>query len=143
MKQVFSKNEKYYQEKIVLNNISFSLERGDALGIIGRNGSGKSTLLQLICGTIQQTEGTIATKGRIAALLELGSGFSPEFSGIENIYLNGLLHGLKKKEIEERIDKILGFADIGESIYDQVKTYSSGMVVRLAFQSLRILMQIY
>ena len=133
LKQVFSKNEKYYQEKIVLNNISFSLERGDALGIIGRNGSGKSTLLQLICGTIQQTEGTIATKGRIAALLELGSGFSPEFSGIENIYLNGLLHGLKKKEIEERIDKILGFADIGESIYDQVKTYSSGMVVRLAF----------
>ena len=133
LKQILNKNKRYCQEKYVLRNISFSLERGDALGIIGKNGSGKSTLLQLICGTLNQTEGVIKTRGKVAALLELGSGFSPEFSGIENIYLNGLLHGLKKREIEERMDRILGFADIGESIYDQVKTYSSGMVVRLAF----------
>jgi len=133
LKQVLNSNKRYCQEKYVLSNISFSLERGDALGIIGKNGSGKSTLLQLICGTLHQTKGIIKTRGKVAALLELGSGFSPEFSGIENIYLNGLLHGLKKKEIEERMDRILGFADIGESIYDQVKTYSSGMIVRLAF----------
>ena len=116
-----------------LRNISFELKKGESLGIIGKNGSGKSTLLQLICGTLATTEGKIKTKGRIAALLELGSGFNPEFTGRENIYLNATLHGLKRKEIEKKIDYILEFADIGDFVDKPIRTYSSGMVVRLAF----------
>ena len=116
-----------------LRNISFQLERGQTLGIVGRNGSGKSTLLQILCGTLTPSSGTYTVKGRIGALLELGSGFNPEFTGIENIYINASILGLKKDEIDCRLDKILGFADIGEFINQPVKTYSSGMIVRLAF----------
>ena len=116
-----------------VRDISFRLRRGESMGIIGRNGSGKSTLLQMICGTLIPSEGNIKRRGKIGALLELGSGFNPEFTGIENIFLNASLMGLKKNETKERLDSILGFADIGEYIYQPVKTYSSGMMVRLAF----------
>ena len=100
---------------------------------IGRNGSGKSTLLQIICGTLTPTEGRIETKGRIAALLELGSGFNPEFTGRENVYMNAAVLGLSKAEVDDRFDDIAAFADIGQFIEQPVKTYSSGMTVRLAF----------
>ena len=108
-------------------------KRGETVGIIGRNGSGKSTLLQMICGTLNPTGGSIQTHGRIAALLELGSGFNPEFSGRENVYMNGAVLGLSREDIDQRFDAIAAFADIGEFIEQPVKTYSSGMYVRLAF----------
>lgn len=116
-----------------LENINFYVEEGDSLGIIGLNGSGKSTLLQIIAGTLQPTSGSVEVKGRIAALLELGSGFDPEFSGRENIYINASILGLNRREIDKRYDAIVSFADIGEFIDRPVKTYSSGMMVRLAF----------
>ena len=143
--KIFSKNrdrvkqvirgdrKKYFQEFWAVRNVSFELHKGEAMGIIGKNGSGKSTLLQMICGTLRATEGEIETKGRIAALLELGSGFNPEFTGIENVYLNASLLGLSKQETTERLEDILAFADIGEFAYQPVKAYSSGMAVRLAF----------
>jgi lipopolysaccharide transport system ATP-binding protein len=123
----------YFREFWALLDINFSVEKGEAVGIVGRNGSGKSTLLQLITGTLNPTAGTIKTTGRIAALLELGSGFNPEFTGRENVYLNGSLLGLSSREITELFDDIAGFADIGSHIDQPVKTYSSGMLVRLAF----------
>lgn len=123
----------YFREFWALRNVSFEVKRGQCLGIIGRNGSGKSTLLQLICGTLTPSEGTVKTQGRLAALLELGSGFNPEFTGLENVYLNASMLGLSKEETDERLDPILSFADIGEFIHQPVKAYSSGMVVRLAF----------
>ena len=123
----------YFREFWALRNLNFEVKRGESLGIIGRNGSGKSTLLQLICGTLTPTEGTIRTKGRIAALLELGSGFNPEFTGIENVYLNASMLGLTKEETDNRLEDILAFADIGNFLDQPVKTYSSGMAVRLAF----------
>jgi lipopolysaccharide transport system ATP-binding protein len=122
-----------YRPFWALQEVSFELGRGRTLGIVGRNGSGKSTLLQLICGTLTPTSGTIQVQGRIAALLELGSGFNPEFSGLENVFLNAALLGLSQRETQERLDTILAFADIGEFIDQPVKTYSSGMAVRLAF----------
>ena len=109
------------------------LKKGETIGIIGLNGSGKSTLLQLICGILSPTSGTVESKGRIAALLELGSGFNPEFTGRENVYLNGTVLGLSAKEIDAKFDDIAKFADIGEFINQPVKQYSSGMYVRLAF----------
>ena len=109
------------------------MKKGETVGVIGRNGSGKSTLLQLICGTLNPTSGSIQAQGRIAALLELGSGFNPEFTGRENVYLNGAILGLSREEIDKRFDKIAAFADIGSFIEQPVKTYSSGMMVRLAF----------
>jgi len=123
----------YGKEFWALRNVSFDVQKGETVGIVGRNGSGKSTLLQIICGTLMPTAGQIETQGRIAALLELGSGFNPEFSGRENVYLNGAVLGLSKDEIDERFDAIAGFADIGEFIDQPVKAYSSGMAVRLAF----------
>ena len=123
----------YYKEFWALRNINFTVKRGESLGIIGRNGSGKSTLLQLICGTLTPTEGRVRTNGRIAALLELGSGFNPEFTGLENVYLNASMLGLSQAEIDTKLDNILTFADIGDFIHQPVKAYSSGMAIRLAF----------
>lgn len=116
-----------------LRDVSFEVPKGEAFGVIGRNGSGKSTLLQMITGVLNPTEGSIETVGRIAALLELGSGFNPEFTGRENVYLNGMLLGLSRAEIDHRFDGIAAFADIGEHLDRPIKTYSSGMLVRLAF----------
>jgi lipopolysaccharide transport system ATP-binding protein len=130
---LWRRNKQYYREFWALRNVSFEVKRGESLGIIGRNGSGKSTLLQLICGTLTATEGNLSTQGRIAALLELGSGFNPEFTGLENVYLNASLLGLRKEETDAKLEQILGFADIGDFIDQPVKSYSSGMTVRLAF----------
>ncbi len=123
----------YYREFWALKDVSFEVKKGETIGIIGRNGSGKSTLLQIICGTLNPTAGKIQTNGRVAALLELGSGFNPEFTGRENIYLNASVLGLNSAEIDARFDEIVSFADIGDFIEQPVKTYSSGMYVRLAF----------
>jgi lipopolysaccharide transport system ATP-binding protein len=120
-------------ERWALRGLSFELQRGQTLGVIGRNGSGKSTLLALACGTLQPTEGTIRTRGRIAALLELGAGFHGEFTGRENVHMNGRLHGLSKAQIDARLPAIAAFADIGEALERPVKTYSTGMYLRLAF----------
>jgi ABC-type polysaccharide/polyol phosphate transport system ATPase subunit len=129
----------YHRKFWALKNVSFKVKRGESVGIIGPNGSGKSTLLQIICGTLMLTSGTVRTNGRIAALLELGSGFNPEFTGRENIHLNASINGFSKKEIQARYDQIVDFADIGEFIDQPVKTFSSGMLMRLAFASHTIL----
>jgi lipopolysaccharide transport system ATP-binding protein len=125
--------KQYFREFWALKDVSFEVKKGETVGIIGRNGSGKSTLLQMICGTLNPTSGSIQTNGRIAALLELGSGFNPEFTGRENVYLNANVLGLNRSEIDQRFDEILAFAEIGEFVDQPVKTYSSGMMVRLAF----------
>jgi ABC-type polysaccharide/polyol phosphate transport system ATPase subunit len=124
---------KGYRDFHAVQPLNFTIRRGEAVGIIGRNGSGKSTLLQLIAGILQPTSGGIETHGRISALLELGSGFNPEFTGRENVYLNGSILGLSARGMDALIDQIIAFADIGEFIDEPVKTYSSGMMMRLAF----------
>jgi lipopolysaccharide transport system ATP-binding protein len=124
---------RWFREFEALKDINFSVRRGETLGIVGRNGSGKSTLLQLICGTLTPSSGSIDVHGRIAALLELGAGFNPDFTGRENVYLNGTVLGLTRAEITEKFDEIAAFAEIGEFIEQPVKSYSSGMYVRLAF----------
>jgi lipopolysaccharide transport system ATP-binding protein len=123
----------YYQEYVALKSINLTIQSGESVALIGRNGSGKSTLLQLICQILQPTAGRIVLQGRIAALLELGSGFNPEFTGRENIFLNAAIYGLSRSQIKSRIGQILDFADIGEFIDQPIKTYSSGMQLRLAF----------
>lgn len=125
--------EKLYREFWALRHASFELERGGSLGIVGRNGSGKSTLLQIIAGTLLPSEGQVRISGRVAALLELGSGFNAEFTGRENVYMNASILGLSRSEIDSRFDEIARFAEIGDFIEQPVKTYSSGMMVRLAF----------
>lgn len=125
--------KQFFREYWALRELSFSLGRGQTLGVVGRNGSGKSTLLQLLCGTLQPSTGQVHMRGRVGALLELGSGFNPEFSGLENVFFNALVLGMSRAETEARLDEILAFADIGDFIHQPVKTYSSGMAVRLAF----------
>lgn len=124
---------KFYEPFWALRDVSFDVRRGECVGLIGRNGSGKSTLLQIITGTLAPTDGDVRVNGRVAALLELGSGFNPEFTGRENVYLNASLLGMRRHEIDAKLDQILAFADIGDFIDHPVKMYSSGMVVRLAF----------
>jgi lipopolysaccharide transport system ATP-binding protein len=124
---------RWYREFQALRDIDLSIARGETVGIVGRNGSGKSTLLQLICGTLTPSTGEVSVQGRIAALLELGAGFNPEFTGRENVYLNGSILGVGRKEMDRKFSAIAAFADIGEFIDQSVKTYSSGMYVRLAF----------
>lgn len=125
--------KRYYEEFWALRDISFDVARGETVGIVGRNGSGKSTLLQIICGTLAPTQGSVEVKGRVGALLELGSGFNPMFTGRENVYMNGTLLGLSRAQIDEKFDAIAAFADIGHHIDQPLRTYSSGMAVRLAF----------
>jgi lipopolysaccharide transport system ATP-binding protein len=134
LKQMLMRGRKqYYKEFWALKDVSFKIKKGETVGIIGRNGSGKSTLLQMICGTLNPTAGEMKVNGRVAALLELGAGFNPEFTGVENIYMAATLYGLTRIEVDERLNNIRNFADIGEHIFQPVKTYSSGMYVRLAF----------
>lgn len=122
-----------YKEHFALHHLSFDIKKGETVGIIGTNGAGKSTILKIITGVLSPTEGEVEINGRISALLELGAGFNPEYNGIENIYLNGTIMGFTKEEIDKRLDDILEFADIGDFVYQPVKSYSSGMFVRLAF----------
>jgi lipopolysaccharide transport system ATP-binding protein len=133
LKQALFRRRRYYRDFWALRGVSITIERGDAVGIVGRNGSGKSTLLQIIAGTMAPTEGEVRIDGRISALLELGSGFNPDFTGRENVYLNGAILGISRAEMERRFDDIAAFADIGPFIDQPVKTYSSGMHARLAF----------
>lgn len=123
----------YHHDFHALSDVSFEIKKGETVGIIGQNGAGKSTLLKMITGVLTPTSGSIAVNGKIASLLELGTGFNPEMSGIENIYLNGSIMGFSKKEIDMKVDAIIEFADIGEHMYQPVKTYSSGMYARLGF----------
>lgn len=125
--------KKYHREHYALNDVSFEIKRGETVGIIGKNGSGKSTILKIITGVLSQNKGDVFINGKISALLELGAGFNPEFTGIENIYLNGTMTGFTRDEMKNKINDIIEFADIGEFIYQPVKTYSSGMFARLAF----------
>jgi homopolymeric O-antigen transport system ATP-binding protein len=130
---VRGKSQPLYREFWALRNISFAVRAGETVGIVGRNGSGKSTLLQIVCGTMKPTIGAVSVKGRVAALLELGAGFAPEFTGRENALLSATLYGLTREQARNRLDDILAFADIGDFIDQPVKHYSSGMFVRLAF----------
>lgn len=123
----------YHQDFYALDDVSFEIFKGETVGIIGKNGAGKSTLLKMITGVLTPTDGTIETDGRIASLLELGAGFNPEMTGIENIYLNGTLMGFSDREMDSKVEAILAFADIGEFVHQPVKMYSSGMFARLAF----------
>lgn len=130
---IFHKN--YHREHYALKDISFDIYKGETVGIIGTNGAGKSTLLKIITGVLTPTSGELSIKGRISALLELGAGFNMDYTGIENIYLNGTMLGYSEKEIDKKLKDILDFADIGDFVYQPVRTYSSGMFVRLAFAS--------
>lgn len=137
VRQLFSKNARQAAQKIhALKSVSFAIEKGDAVALVGVNGSGKSTLLHLICNTLKPTHGKIIRHGKIAALLELGTGFDPEFTGLENVRLNATFHGLTKEQLDQKLQQILDFADIGEFIHQPLKTYSSGMVLRLAFATI-------
>lgn len=134
LKEVLSMNQKeLHTDKYALQNINFEVKKGETVGIIGTNGSGKSTLLKIITGVLKQTKGTVDVKGKVSALLELGAGFNPEYTGLQNIYLNGRMMNYSKREMDKKVDAIIEFADIGDYIYQPVKMYSSGMFARLAF----------
>lgn len=134
LKEVLSPLRRHYHHDFyALNGIDFKIKRGEAIGIIGKNGSGKSTLLKLLSGVLAPSSGTITVNGRVSALLELGAGFNPELSGLENVYFNGMMLGYSRDEMNLKLADILSFADIGEFIHQPIKTYSSGMFVRLAF----------
>lgn len=134
LKEVLSPTHKcYHREHYALNDINLEIKKGESVGIVGKNGSGKSTLLKIITGVLNPTSGEMNVQGKISALLELGAGFNPEYTGIENIYLNGTMMGYSKAEMDEKVDDIIAFADIGDFINQPVKTYSSGMFARLAF----------
>lgn len=130
---LWGRYKQYSRDFWALQDVNFDIQRGEVVGLVGRNGAGKSTLLQMVCGTLTPTTGTLAVRGRVAALLELGAGFSPDFSGLENVYMNAAILGLSRAQVDERLDGILAFADIGQFIHQPVKTYSSGMFMRLAF----------
>ena len=125
-------HKEYHRKFYALNNISFEVKKGETVGIIGTNGSGKSTILKIITGVLTPTTGEVQVEGTISALLELGAGFNMDYTGIENIYMNGTMMGFSRKEMEDKLQDILDFADIGDFVYQPVKTYSSGMFVRLA-----------
>lgn len=133
LKEVILPYKKRHKDFIALDNVSFNVRKGEILGIIGKNGSGKSTILKIITNVLTPTSGEAIIKGKIAALLELGAGFNMEYTGIENIYLNGQMIGFSKEEMDEKLQDIIDFADIGDHVYQPVKTYSSGMFARLAF----------
>ena len=128
-----SRSKPYFRDFWALKGVNFAIKPGEVVGIVGRNGAGKSTLLQMVCGTLQPSAGELQVKGRVAALLELGAGFNPDFTGLENIYMNAAILGLSQAQVDERLEGILAFADIGDFIRQPVKTYSSGMYMRLAF----------
>ena len=126
-------HKEYHRDFYALNEISFQVEKGQFVGIIGTNGSGKSTILKIITGVLNPSTGTVTVDGRVSALLELGGGFNMEYTGIENVYMNGTMMGYTRQEMDQKLPEILEFADIGDFVYQPVKTYSSGMFVRLAF----------
>ena len=125
-------HREYHKKFYALNNLSFQVKKGETVGIIGTNGSGKSTILKIITGVLSPTTGTVEVEGNISALLELGAGFNSDYTGIENIYMNGTMMGFSRKEMDKKLQDILDFADIGDFVHQPVKTYSSGMFVRLA-----------
>lgn len=133
LQMIYGNRRRFFREFWALHNLSFEVKPGESVGIIGRNGAGKSTLLQIIAGTLTPSSGTCETQGRVTALLELGSGFNPEFTGHENVLLNAAVLGMSDKDVEEKYDDIVAFADIGDFLHQPVKTYSSGMKMRLAF----------
>lgn len=124
---------RYGRDFWALRDVDFAIRPGEVVGLVGRNGAGKSTLLQMVCGTLQPSAGQLGVRGRVAALLELGAGFNPEFTGVENVFMNAAILGLKRHQVEQRLPEILAFADIGDFVHQPVKTYSSGMFMRLAF----------
>ena len=133
LESISIRKKSYHKDFFALQDISFSVKKGEAVGIIGTNGSGKSTMLKIITGVLTPTSGSVETKGTICALLELGAGFNQDYTGIENIYMNGTMMGISKEEMDKKLPDILDFADIGDFVYQPVKSYSSGMFVRLAF----------
>ena len=137
LKELLLRNRRtYHREFWALNDISFNVERGDSVALLGPNGSGKSTLLQIVAGVLRPTKGAVKAKGRITSILELGSGFQPDYTGRENVILNGVILGIPEIEIRRKLDEIAEFAEVGDFFDQPIRTYSSGMVIRLAFASM-------